>query len=498
MGLPQAKDLIRFAEKDPRRFQYALEKSLCTESLMDFIKVFWKELEPSVDLATAWALEAMAEHLEAVTHNEIDNLLMNVPPGMMKSLMTATFWPAWEWGPLGRTHLQYITTSYAATLAKRNHMKIRSLLDSDKWLEFYGSIIHPSRKKKDNETEFHVSGNGFSFAVGIGGSVTGWRGDRIIVDDPHSVEGAESEAVRETAVRWFAETLVNRVNNIKTVKRVVIMQRIHEADVSGHILENMPGRYEHLMLPMRYEPARKCTTKIGFSDPREEEGDLLFPERFPEEELEEMEDDMMSWGGEYAVSGQMQQSPVPRGGGMFQVDQLGYCDMAPAGGKHVRGWDFAGSVKKSSPYTAGVKGKIVKGILYITDVKRFRKKIYNMENSFVDICKQDKNTLISAPQDPGQAGLSQKSNLGGRLIGLEFRFTPESGDKADRAIPFASYVNAGKVVLVKAPWNKEFRAELATFPRGKFKDQVDAASRMFSEVVKLPRLGSSTAVPENH
>jgi len=414
------------------------------------------------------------------------------------SLMCGTFWQAWEWGPRGRPDLQYITTSYAADLAKRNHMKTRSLIETDKFMEFYGYLVSKNPKKKDNETEYWLAANGMSFATGTLGKLTGYRADRIIVDDPHSVDGAESELDRERTVRWFTETLSTRFNNAKTIKRLVIMQRIHEGDVSGHILENMKGRYEHLMLPMRYEPDRRCHTVIGFKDPRKEDGELLFPERFPEKEQTEIEEDMMSQGGEYSVAGQMQQRPAPRGGGMFKVDKLNYCEMAPSGGKFARGWDFAGSVKKKSPYTAGVKGKLVKGNLYITDVVRVRQKIYEAEDTIVTTCKDDTRSVRqSLPQDPGQAGLSQVNNLAGRLIGLDFTFSPESGAKEDRAIPFASYVNAGKVYLVKGDWNKAFVSELKTFPRGTYKDQVDAASRMFTEVQRMPKRASSGAKGKN-
>lgn len=486
-ALPSEAQIQDFAARNPKKFQYALEKSICEESLMGFIKVFWDVLEPSVDLKTGWALEAMAEHLEALSNDNLDNLLINVPPGMMKSLMCGTFWPAWEWGPRGRTDLQYIHISYAADLAKRNHMKTRSLIASDRFHGIWGNLIHPSPKKKDTETEYHLAGNGNSFATGTGGKLTGYRGDRLIVDDPHSVDGAESDLERERAVRWFTETLSTRYNDENTVKRLVIMQRIHEGDISGHILESMKGRYEHLCLPMRFEEDRRCRTSIGWSDPRKEDGALLMPERFSEKKQTEVEEDMMSMGGEYAVAGQMQQRPAPRGGGMFKVDNIDIVERAPEGGKSVRGWDFAGSIKKDSPYTAGVQMKMVDKILYIEDVRRFRKKIYDAEHLVEAVARSDGLPVKQdMPQDPGSAGLSQKDKLAGMLIGLDFVFGPESGQKEDRAIPLASYVNVGKVRLVRGGWNKAFTNELAKFPRGKFKDQVDAASRAYARILKMP------------
>ena len=486
-ALPTPEQIQEFAARNPKKFQYALEKSICQESLVGFIKVFWDVLEPSIDLKTGWAIDAMAEHLEALSFDKLDNLLINVPPGMMKSLMCGTFWPGWEWGPLERPHIQFIHVSYIADLSKRNHMKTRGLLASDRFHGMYGNLIHPSIKKKDNETEYHLAANGSSFATGTGGKLTGYRADRLITDDPHSVEEAESDLDRARKVRWFAETLSTRSNDPTTVKRLVIMQRLHENDVSGHILESMKGRYEHLMLPMRFEEDRRCRTSIGWSDPRQEDGELLFPERFPLKEQDETEEDMMSEGGEYAVAGQMQQRPAPRGGGMFKIDKIDIVEKAPSGGKPIRGWDFAGSIKKTSPYTAGVQMKLVDKILYIEDVQRFRKKIYDAEALIEAVARSDGiGVKQDMPQDPGSAGLSQKDKLAGMLIGLDFVFGPESGQKEDRAIPLASYVNVGKVRLVRGGWNKAFLGELSKFPRGTFKDQVDAASRAYARILKQP------------
>lgn len=497
MPEPTDADLIRLAEENPVAFRRAIERSLCQDSLIDFVRAFWRELEPTIELKIGWALEAIAEHLEAVSNNEITNLLINVPPGMMKSLMVSVFWPSWEWGPRGRPDLRYIFASYAEGLARRDNMRARDLLRSDKFLDYFGDRFSITRLQKDTEQEYHTDAKGFRFSTGVGGKLTGYRGDRLVVDDPHSVSGGDSDADRNTAVRWFAETLYNRVNDVKTAKRVVIMQRVHELDVSGHILDTLGHRWEKLILPMRFEEDRRCRTSIGFVDPRKEEGELLFPERFPPDELDELEEGMMSSDGEYAVAGQMQQRPVPRGGGMFKVDNISYVDAAPAGGTPVRGWDFAGSVKKDSPFTAGVKGKLVRGVLYIEDVVRFRKKIYDAETEVVNICKIDGGRVRqSMPQDPGQSGLSQKTNLATRLMGLNFFFSPESGSKEDRAIPFASYVNVGKVVFVKGPWNAAFKAEMSTFPRGAYKDQVDAASRMFSELQRVNLTSSGGARPE--
>src|SRR5690606_6669483 len=163
------------------------------------------------------------------------------------------------------------------------------------------------------------------------------------------VEASLSGAHRETALRVFQETLPTRLNNPDKSAIIVVMQRLHENDVSGLILENDYG-YEHLCLPMEFEPERRCTTSIGFTDPRTEEGELLFPGRFPREVVDRDRKVM----GEYAYAGQMQQRPAPRTGGFFRWERLEVVDAAPKLKKIIRYWDKAGT-DGGGARTAGVK-----------------------------------------------------------------------------------------------------------------------------------------------
>lgn len=501
--------IFEHAQRDPKGLRHILEKSLCEDHLADFCRTFWPVLEPVIKLKWGWALDAMCEHLEAVSNNEINNLGMNVPPGMMKSLLTAVFWPSWEWGPRNMPHLRYVLTSYKEGLATRDNMKARRLIRSSDYRNMFGDRFSLSKLEKDTQNEYHTDATGFRFCVGARGGVTGYRGDRIIIDDPHSVQGAESEAERLATVEWFTNELYNRVNDPETAKRVLIMQRIHEADVSGHIRETLSQDWEWLILPMRFEnpePEKtvvlikgipteivevpeKHTTSIGFTDPRTEEGELLFDERFPASSVDSLERGMMSFGGEYSVAGQMQQRPAPKGGGMFKVIHIEIVDSVPDNLIQCRGWDFAGSVKKTSPFTAGVKGGLgLNDDLYITDVRRLKKKIYDAEQEIVATVRLDTGAVLqSMPQDPGSAGKSQVDKLSREMTGYVYIFSPEQGSKEDRALPLAAHCNVGHMKILRAPWNKAFLAEFKTFPRGKFMDQVDATSRMFNQLLKMPR-----------
>jgi predicted phage terminase large subunit-like protein len=294
-----------------KKAELVLEASLLSESLSDFARAAWHVLEPVTELKWGWSLDAICEHLEAVTRGEITRLLVNVPPGCMKSLLVSVMWPAWEWTT--NSSKRYIATAHSQELAIRDSVKCRRLITSEWYRERWPQVVLTG--DQNEKTKFENVSTGFRAAMPFP-SLTGARADRILIDDPLAVEDAHSEAHRLTAERIFRETVPTRIANDKSAI-VVIMQRLHEKDVSGVILESkMP--YEHLCLPMHYDPDRACRTRIGFRDPRRKKGELLFPERFDEKAVAELELSLR----EYGSAGQLEQSPIPLGGGMFKTKYL--------------------------------------------------------------------------------------------------------------------------------------------------------------------------------
>lgn len=305
---------------DAKQMLFEIERANAEDSLSEFIKQAWHIVEPGQPYIHNWHVDLICEHLEAITEGEIlpdgtpyNRLLINVPPGMMKSLILNVFWPAWEWGPRNMPHLRYICAAHQQNLAVRDSTKMRRLVISDWYQKRWGDRVQLT-KDQNMKTKFENTSTGFREAVAAG-SITGARGDRVLIDDPHSVEGANSDQMRASTIEWFLEAVPTRLNNPRESAIVVIMQRLHEEDVSGIILNKNLG-YDHIMLPMMYDPARAAPTKLGIEDPREEEGELLFPARFPQEVVERDSKVM----GPYAFAGQMQQSPEPRGGGIIKRD----------------------------------------------------------------------------------------------------------------------------------------------------------------------------------
>jgi predicted phage terminase large subunit-like protein len=305
---------------DVDRQLWEIEKAECEESLVEFIKRAWHVIEPGAPYIHSWHVDLIALHLEAITDRvELDNgslynrLLINVPPGTMKSLITNVFWPSWEWGPKNMPHLRYVCAAHKIeNLSARDSRRMRQLITSDWYQERWGDRVRLARDQNE-KLNFVNSASGFRIATAIT-SLTGIRGDRVIIDDPHSVDSASSEAMRETEVTTFLEAIPTRLTSPIESAIVVIMQRLHEADVSGAILDKRLG-YDHIMLPMRFDPIRAQPTMLGIEDPRQEEGELLFPARFPLEVVDRDERSM----GPYATAGQHQQEPAPRGGEVIKA-----------------------------------------------------------------------------------------------------------------------------------------------------------------------------------
>jgi len=296
-------------------YNFRQSKKAAESSLIEFVRQAWHIIEPGNEFSEGWHIRAICDHLEAVhngeDHGDINRLLINVPPGCMKSLLTSVFFIAWVW--TRAPHVRFLCSSHSQNLAIRDSTKTRRLIMSDWYQERWGDAVVLA-DDQNAKTKFENSAMGFREAVAAG-SITGSRGDIVIVDDPHSVEGANSDAMRESTAEWYREALTTRLNNPERSAIITIMQRLHEEDVSGIILSNNLG-YTHLCLPMEFDPLRRCETEIGFVDPRTEEGQLLFPERFPPEVVARDKHAL----GPYAYAGQFQQTPSPKGAGIIPRD----------------------------------------------------------------------------------------------------------------------------------------------------------------------------------
>jgi predicted phage terminase large subunit-like protein len=304
-------------------------------SLIDFVEAAWPALDPA-EYQSCWAIDALCEHLQALSEGQIRNLLVNISPRTGKTTIASVCFPAWLWAQSARTFLKgpqvrFLCGSYNHDLSLNNSNMTRRLILSPWYQSLWGHRFK-FRDDQNTKTKFDTSAGGSRLATSVGGSLLGIGGDVLIVDDPHNTEEAESDADRKTALTWWKELSTTRLNDPKRSPLIVVMQRLHEEDVSGHILSSeWSGDWVHLCIPMEYDWRRHCVTVLGWQDPRglddkgeklpepdieERQGLLMWPERFGAREVARIKAEL----GPYFSSGRLQQSPVPDKGGIFQRD----------------------------------------------------------------------------------------------------------------------------------------------------------------------------------
>jgi predicted phage terminase large subunit-like protein len=442
----------------------ACEKELCRRSLAEFAKACWHVLEPATDLKWGWVLDLICAHLEAVTHGESKRLLMNVPPGSMKSLLTGVIWPAWEWGPQGRPNLRYLATAHKQELAVRDNMKCRRLIQSAWFQERWPIALTSDQNAK---TKFESDATGFREAMAFT-SMTGSRGDRVILDDPHSVDDANSRAKLEADLLTFREALPSRVNNDDSAI-VIIMQRLNEADVSAIAIEL---GYDHLCIPMRYEPGRSKWA-FGEGDPRTEDGELMFPERFPEQQVRDLEATM----GSYAVAGQLQQRPTPRGGGIIKGQWFGTYEQAPALEWRAIYADTAQKTGQENDYSVfELWGRSTTGQAVLLDLHRGKWEAPELLSEARAFWLKHKDTagapLRAMKVEDKVSGTGLIQTL--RREGVPILPIKRDRDKVSRAFDAAPFIESGNVLLPRwTPWLEAFVTEAEAFPSGAHDDQLD-------------------------
>lgn len=298
-----------------------LEHALCLNAFRHFIPRAWPEIDPA-PLIHNWHIDAIADHLQAVADGQIKNLIINIPPGMAKSMLVSVLWPAWCWAR--RPTWQILAASYEQGLVTRDAVKARELMRSPWYTKWFRKTDSPFVNKAwdfsadtDQKTYYSNTEGGHRVSLGVGGKGTGYRGDCLIIDDPISAKDAHSKIARESVIRWKTETMANRFNDQANAAQVLIMQRLHEEDLSGFLIKQ--GGWELLRLPSRFEAQNRSRTRTWkgadfYADPRKSEGELLFAEKFPETVLKKLAVEV----GSYAFAGQYQQRPAPAEGGMLK------------------------------------------------------------------------------------------------------------------------------------------------------------------------------------
>ena len=286
------------------------DRRAASASLYEFVKQSWHVVEPGIPFIPSWHIEVICEHLEAVSAGEIHRLLINIPPRHSKSTIVSVMWPAWEW--IADPAQKFLCASYSGNLSTRDNLKTRRLLQSPWYQERWGHMFAFAGDQNAKQ-RFENDKTGYRLATSVGGTATGEGGSRLILDDPHGAQAAQSEVMRESDLEWFDMVWSTRLNNPKTDAMVTVMQRLHERDISGHILEDIKG-WEHICIPAEWD-GKSRKTILGPYDPRKKKGELICPERFGEAEITTLKQLL----GTYGTAGQLQQDPTPSEGGILKT-----------------------------------------------------------------------------------------------------------------------------------------------------------------------------------
>lgn len=543
--------LTRLPSRDER------DAERCRRSLSRFIKEFWPILEPATPLVWGWHNDVVCEHLEAVTRGELRRLIINVPPRTMKSITACVAWPAWEW--LDQPHTRWMFATYAANLSLRDSTKCRRILQSQggategtiaQRLGYAGVLSllsqDPWRLMGDQNAKekYENTATGMRLATSVGAMATGEGGDRIVVDDPLNPEQARSETERTAANRWWNETMTSRFNNAKAAG-VIVMQRLHEQDLTGHLLEK--GGWHHLCLPAEYEPShtftypdrvtlpalshneqmadgtiRSVTTEGGrelAGDPRTEEGELLEPVRLSEAYLDEQKK-----AGSYRYAGQYQQRPAPAEGGMFKKYWWKRYTSIPETryGRVADSWDmrFGDSQKATSSFVVGQKWGVIGADRHLLAQIRARlsftdsvKALQALADYVPPGCEHQPATSAKLVEEKAN-GAAVISTLKTSVTGL-IPIQPEGG-KDVRAAAAEPLAEAGNIwlpagVYIPCPtapngpdgkpmWEpttvEEWMDEHAVFPNGSHDDQVDAMTQLMNWVGGKPAVSAPSRTPK--
>lgn len=334
------------------------ERALCTSSFFLFAKAAWPWIEGGHELIPAWHIQAMCEHLEALHTLTISRLIINCPPRMGKSNICSVLFPAWVWAK--SPHHSFLYSSYAQSLSIRDSLKCRRLIQSPWYQSLWGHIVRLTGDM-NSKLRFENTRAGYRIASSVGGSNTGFGAHYEIADDPNNVLQADSDVIREGVNEWHDYVMSSRHAGLASeFRRLVVQQRTHHKDVTGHILSKDDQRWIHLCLPMEFEKTRCCSTiplrmSKGnvFKDPRHQEGELLWPAGMNAQQLDDFKKKDFK-NDSYRIAGQLQQRPSPQGGGIIRTEWLKWWKQKdfPEFEYVLQSWDTALTSSKLSCYSA--------------------------------------------------------------------------------------------------------------------------------------------------
>jgi predicted phage terminase large subunit-like protein len=445
----------------PGKFsQQAVLRAVLATDFRSFIQYVFGVLRPGIEFRPNWHIDAMAFKLSQIATGEIKRLIITVPPRNLKSICASVALPAWFLGhhPSERA----VAISYSADLAKVHANDFRRVVNDP----LYRAVFPGMHVARDTDKEITTTLRGKRYATSIDGTLTGLGGNLFIIDDPIKLGDAFSEVVRKRTIDWYRETLLTRLDDKKAARIVVLMQRVHQQDLVGYLLEH-DSNFEVLNLPaIAPETSLVRTGRRGTY--QRFPGELLHHEHESEEVLLNLKKSM----GSMSFLAQYQQTPVSADGTFIKNKSLkSYSEIAfGPRDQIVMSWDIALSEAETGDYSAGVVLLNRGETFYVLEVVRGRFPFPQLINKIVDMCTRYRGALL-IEDSPISKGLIQA--LKNKNINV-VPVTPDK-DKRSRVITQIDLFEGGSIFIHdRAEWREIFIRELLDFPGGRHDDQVDA------------------------
>ena len=436
--------------------------------LAAFIQKAFQTVSPEDRYRHNWHIEAIAYQLGRCLDRQCRRLIVTQPPRSLKSICASVAFVAWA---LGRNpKLRFICVSYSDALAAALARQFRQVVNSG----WYRALFPGTRLSKDTGTECVTTAGGGRLATSIGGTLTGRGADMIIVDDPLKAEDASSKTVRDDVNEWYTTALVSRLNDKARDVTIVLMQRLHEDDLAGHLLQS--GDWHHLNLPAIAEEDQSIALGPEHTHDRKR-GDVLHPGRESLPTLMRIKEEV----GSLTFSAQYQQRPVPHEGNLIKREWLKYYDQLPErdiGWQIVQSWDVATTVNKSSDYSVCTTWAVHRKTCCLVEVWRGQRRYPGVKRAIVQrALAQRVNTILIEKAGPGLHLVQELRHNGDARVPAPIGIQPE-GDKLSRTEAQLTDFESGRVLLPRhAPWLGEFLNELLAFPNSRHDDQVDSVTQ---------------------
>jgi predicted phage terminase large subunit-like protein len=448
--------------------------NVLSDDLSSFITESFCVVNPSTSYLPNWHIDLIAEHLEACTKGEITRLIINMPPRSLKSLSVSVAWPAWLLAK--EPSRRIIAASYSQHLSNKHSMDCKLVIESSWYKHVFPKMQFA--KGQNEKSKFVTTERGYRMATSVDGSLTGEGGNFLIVDDPIKPSQVHSRAVRQRTIDWFEQTLSSRADDKKKSVIVVVMQRLHEEDLTGHLLKQ--GTWEHLNIPAISEQR----TIVNFKNYHfiREQGHVLHEGREGKKELDRAKSEL----GSYAFSAQYQQRPVPLKGSVIKQEWIKRYKAKPATDKIIQSWDTAIKSVQGSDYTVCTTWAVTHNGYYLLDVYKEQIEYPELKHSLKNMAEKWRPSTILIEDKASGQSLIQDIKRETALPVIKINPTK---DKLTRLAAVSPLFESGRVFFPEvADWLTDYEMELFKFPSTSHDDQVDSTSQFLNWTKLVPQV----------